>query len=79
MNQTGGALLTGSYVIIVRVQFLYNSQSEGWALLMYQSLEHVIGVLFMAVRMNSTYEKFRRNKGEQQRIPKILGILGFFG
>ena len=38
---TRGVLRTGSYVIIVRAQFLGYSQSEGWALLIYQSLEHV--------------------------------------
>ena len=37
-------LRTGSYVIIVRAQFLYYSQSEGWALSMYQVLEHVVRV-----------------------------------
>ena len=34
VNQIGGVLRTGSYVIIVRAQFLCYSQSEGWALLM---------------------------------------------
>ena len=34
VNQIGGVLRTGSYVIVVRAQFLCYSQSEGWALLM---------------------------------------------
>ena len=42
--QTTQLLRTGSYVIIVRAQFPYYSQSEGWAHLTYQSLEHVVRV-----------------------------------
>ena len=41
-------LRTGSYVITVRAQFLYYSQSEGCALLMYQVLEHAVRVKLTA-------------------------------
>ena len=33
VNQIGGMLRTGSYVIVVGAQFLCYSQSEGWTLL----------------------------------------------
>ena len=42
--QTTQLLRTGSYVIIVRAQFPYYNQSDGWAHLIYQSLEHVVRV-----------------------------------